>query len=317
MELFEYIDMLQKPYDIFYTDSVHSPLHWHYYSEILYIISGSVRIGCNNREKILYQGDICYFYPLQLHEVTAHDACMETVRYAVIKFNIHTINIPEAYLKKVYDCFVRRTSEEDFCLVLHEDKEEGSIEALVQNIVTEYESRQEMYMLAVQSGIHSLLIAIARRVGKTNRIQKAKHTDLSLSFYHILEYIDTHSSEQLEVQKLAEMCHMSYSNFARLFRENYGRSCFHCRKRGKVVFLGTVRQGFQIFGVFVMGNADTSDSAVFCELHAFLSADNAVIGQLIAGDTAFAFDKPRDGDCIRRGRRNLIKCKFGKCRFPI
>ena len=225
MELFEYIDMLQKPYDIFYTDSVHSPLHWHYYSEILYIISGSVRIVCNNREKILYQGDICYFYPLQLHEVTVHDACVETVRYAVVKFNIHTINIPEAYLKKVYDCFVRRTSEEDFCLVLHEDREDGSIAALIQNIVAEYENRQEMYMLAVQSGIHSLLIAIARRVGKLNRIQKEKHTDLSLSFYHILEYIDTHSSEQLEVQKLAEMCHMSYSNFARLLRENYGRSC--------------------------------------------------------------------------------------------
>ena len=46
-----------------------------------------------------------------------------------------------------------------------------------------------------------------------------------MSFYHILEYIDTHSAEPLEVRQLAEMCYMSYSNFARLFRENYGRSC--------------------------------------------------------------------------------------------
>ena len=30
MELFEYIDLMQQLYDIFYTDSVHSPLHWHY-----------------------------------------------------------------------------------------------------------------------------------------------------------------------------------------------------------------------------------------------------------------------------------------------
>lgn len=35
MELFEYIDLMQQSYDIFYTDSVNSPLHWHYYSEIL------------------------------------------------------------------------------------------------------------------------------------------------------------------------------------------------------------------------------------------------------------------------------------------
>ncbi len=67
MELFEYIDVMQKPYDIFHTNSVKSPLHWHYYSEILYIISGSVLIVYNNREYILHTGDICYFYPLQLH----------------------------------------------------------------------------------------------------------------------------------------------------------------------------------------------------------------------------------------------------------
>ena len=42
---------------------------------------------------------------------------------------------------------------------------------------------------------------------------------------NILEYIDTHSGESLEIQDLAEMCHMSYSHFAKLFRENYGRSC--------------------------------------------------------------------------------------------
>ena len=80
-------------------------------------------------------------------------------------------------------------------------------------------------MLAAQSGIHILLIEIARSVEESGILQQEKHTDISLSFYHILEYIDTHSAEPLEVQQLAEMCHMSYSNFARLFRENYGRSC--------------------------------------------------------------------------------------------
>ena len=33
MEMFEYIDEMKQPYDIFYTDCVHSELHWHYYSE--------------------------------------------------------------------------------------------------------------------------------------------------------------------------------------------------------------------------------------------------------------------------------------------
>jgi len=185
MELFEYIDLMQQPYDIFYTDSVNSPLHWHYYSEILYIISGSVKIVCNNQEKIMYKGDICYFYPLQLHEVTAHKNCTEKVKYAVVKFNIHTINIPKAYLQKMYDCFLRRTAEEDFCLILHKDETDGKMADMIPHMVAEYERRDEMYMLAVQSGIHALLIAMARKTGKINAFQREKHTDTNLSFYHI------------------------------------------------------------------------------------------------------------------------------------
>lgn len=225
MELFEYIDLMHKPYDIFYTDSVHSPLHWHYYSEILYIISGSVKIVCNNKEKILYRGDTCYFYPLQLHEVSEHSECNEEVKYEVVKFNIHTINIPEAYLQKMYDCFVRRTADEDFCLVVPSEESSEKIGACVRDIVAEFEGKSAMYMLAVQSGIHSLLIEIARKIDKPIPKTREKHSEQNLSFYSILEYIDTHSSERLEVAQLADLCHMSYSNFARLFRENYGRSC--------------------------------------------------------------------------------------------
>lgn len=221
MELFEYIDIMNQPYDIFYTDNVHSPLHWHYYSEILYILSGSIRILCNNKETLLHKGEICYFYPLQLHGVEPDAECKETVRYAVIKFNIQTLHVPKAYLQTMYDCFVHRTAEDDFCIILHDEQKVPSI---VENIVEEYESKEMMHMLAVQSGIFSLLITLARKIEK-KKPQCEKHSGQNLSFYHILEYIDAHSAEQLEVKDLAAMCHMSYSHFARMFRENYGRSC--------------------------------------------------------------------------------------------
>lgn len=68
-------------------------------------------------------------------------------------------------------------------------------------------------------------LKLQEELKKNGVIQREKHSDIGLSFYHILEYIDAHSAEPLEVRQLAEMCHMSYSNFARLFRENYGRSC--------------------------------------------------------------------------------------------
>ncbi len=44
-------------------------------------------------------------------------------------------------------------------------------------------------------------------------------------FDNITEYIDRHYNEQLQVKELAKMCNMSYSNFARSFRQLYNQSC--------------------------------------------------------------------------------------------
>lgn len=224
MQLFEYIDVLNQPYDIFYTDSVSSPLHWHYYSEIIYITKGSVTITCNNKKAILREGDLCYIYPLQLHAFTeAQDA---EVRYAVLKFDIHTINIPQAYITKMYGIFIRRTHETDFCIIIHSELLNSlSIESLIRHTVKEYTDKNDFYSLQVQADIYTLLIELARKTEKKIAGEREKRTETDFSFYHILEYIDTHSGEPLEIQELAEMCHMSYSHFAKLFRENYGRSC--------------------------------------------------------------------------------------------
>ena len=221
MELFEYIDVMNQPYDIFCTDNVNSPLHWHYYSEILCMYSGSVRIICNESETILSKGSLCYIYPLQLHSVKPDPACTEPVQYAVIKFNLSGLHIPKAYLQPMYDSFIHRTEHDDFCLVIHKN---DRITELTRDILKEYESSEFLNMLAVQSDIISLLIHIARNVSQKEK-KAPRHPEQDLSFYHILEYIDAHSAEPLEASRLARLCNMSYSHFARMFRENYGRSC--------------------------------------------------------------------------------------------
>lgn len=224
MQLFEYIDVLKKPYDIFYTSSVNSPLHWHYYSEIIYMTKGTVTITCNNKKAVLNEGDLCYIYPLQLH---AFSKAEETdIQYAVLKFDIHTINIPQAHISKIYEIFIKRTSETDFCITIPGSQlNKTYMDSLIEHTIKEYAEKKEFYSLQVQADIFTLLIEFARKANKKIIPLQEPHTDMEFSFYHILEYIDTHSGEPLEIKELAEMCHMSYSHFAKLFRENYGRSC--------------------------------------------------------------------------------------------
>lgn len=185
---------------------------------------GSVMIICNNKKSVLKEGDLCYIYPLQLHEfLEAGDA---EVQYAVLKFDIHTINIPQAYISKFYDIFIRRTQENDFCMIIAgKQLNRADIDFLISRTIREYTEKNDFYALQVQADIYTLLIEFARKTEKEIIDLKEGRTDTDFSFYHILEYIDTHSGEPLEIHELAEMCHMSYSHFAKLFRENYGRSC--------------------------------------------------------------------------------------------
>lgn len=220
MELFEYIDNLNTPYDIFYTSSTKSPMHWHYYSEILYMRKGKIRLICNDYSFVLEEGDICYIYPLQLHEVQKVDE--GEVDYAVIKFDIHTINIPDAYVHIMYDYFVTRTGENDYAIIV---KNAFDMKSVVESVVSECSSNEELHMFQMQADIYSVLIALARKCDKKLPSVKEKQSDDSLSIYHILEYIDLHSEEAIDISDLAGKCHLSYSHFARLFREQYGRSC--------------------------------------------------------------------------------------------
>lgn len=223
MKLFEYIDLMDKPYDIFYTDSVASPLHWHYYCEILYIRKGSILLICNNDSFTLQSGDICYIYPLVLHETQPVNNDDE-VDYAVIKFDIHTINIPQPFLEGIYNYFVNNTGEKENCLIIKSDSLPNDFPKLISNTVDEYNEKKEFSALQIQANIYSILISIARLTDKTIQVNAGK-TSEDLSLNNILEYIDTHSSEPLNIQELARKCNMSYSYFAKKFKENFGRSC--------------------------------------------------------------------------------------------
>ena len=79
----------------------------------------------------------------------------------------------------------------------------------------------------IYANLSVMLIQMVRswEEGDTALTEEKKEEGTSVFFANILEYIDTHSFETIQVQELAEKSGMSYSNFARLFKKQYGRSC--------------------------------------------------------------------------------------------
>lgn len=222
MQLFEYIDILNQPYDIFITESTHCNAHWHYYCEILYILEGTVGVQGDGQEYTLRPGELCFIYPRQIHEICPTG---DTAKYAVLKFDIHSLHLPQVYSGKLHSFFAKQPQDTAICIHLHKEPQTSSLKPLILQIIEEYQEKKDFYMLQIQANLSSLLISIARNTPETQN-SADKSLDAQPPFFHqILEYIDAHSGAPLQAQELAEMCHMSYSYFAKLFRETYGRSC--------------------------------------------------------------------------------------------
>ena len=83
------------------------------------------------------------------------------------------------------------------------------------------------------------------------------------------------------------------------------------RNRGEiaeVVVFSAIGDGFQIFGITTVGDANTGDLALLCHVYCLLFFYNRIIRKLISGDPAAFLHKTDDVLGVGAGLRNLIQC---------
>lgn len=228
-KLFEYIDTLSSPYEAFTVVPEHDGfpvrLHWHYYMEIILMLEGHVTVECDKDTHILAPGDVFVFCPKSIHSITCHEN--EKFTYGVLKFDIGRLSIPGSStpsLRLLFDA-VKQSS-----LSLHFTAAElpgDRIYSLVSTCIHELEHLNYGYDMILHASLCSLLIELIRVLKKRgfNTDSALAGTGTNTTIDTITEYIDAHSSEHIIVSDLADMCNMSYSYFAKSFKQIYGRSC--------------------------------------------------------------------------------------------
>lgn len=227
MQLFEYIDVLNTPYEI-HTEEINDndfyiKPHWHYFIEILYMIEGQISVECNGLARFLNCGDLLIIQAHTLHQIKSTN--LLPARYDVIKFDLKFLKIPRAY--SPYFRYIFSNTQENGTLFYPQKLiAETPVSDLIENCIDELRNRQFAYELNVQSNLSKLLVILIRLI-ENNRIYENSTNEEQINsfFFNVLEYIDAHSSETLHVHNLAKLSGMSYSNFAKKFKKQYGRSC--------------------------------------------------------------------------------------------
>ncbi len=230
--LFEYTDRLNAPYECFIVDANIVQSHWHYFMEIIYMIEGKAMMNCDGESYIMEQGDLLLFLPNQIHSIYA--VANVPMKYYVLKFDISQLapsaNASTAALGGIHFNSLFRIAKGNPAATLcfrAEQLKNFPLDHMFQEACEEMRRQDYGYRIMMQSNI-SMLLTYILRCWRENGFDTDKSLALlseDETIYSITEYIDSHIQEALKVEELAELCHMSYSYFAKTFREVYGQSC--------------------------------------------------------------------------------------------
>lgn len=151
------------------------------------------------------------------------------IKYQVLKFDLNFLNINTNYKTRFLKIFELAYSKNPEYLFFSSGMlKDLPIYEIFNACIKELNTKNYGYDIVVCSHISTLLSYFARNwIGRGLNIDEAIRTsnDKSNAFAGITEYIEKHYNEPLRINELAEMCGMSYSNFARLFKQTYHQSC--------------------------------------------------------------------------------------------
>ena len=228
---FEYSDTLNSPYEAFYFDSslCQFPIlpHWHYFIEIIYMLEGSAYLEIDQDNYVLEEGDLILIHPKQTHGI--YSTGKLPIKYGVLKFDAAHLNIPNSSLPKISQILqMAQDTPEISGYFPQESLSHIPMKKLFDSCVQTVFEKQFGYDVLAHSYyclIVMELIKIWIQHGFQLKQQSSSKTSESLS--EILEYMNNHASEPIKIEQLAAMCNMSYSHFAKEFKQYYGQTCKH------------------------------------------------------------------------------------------
>lgn len=230
-ELFEYSDILNAPFQAFAGDWMVVKPHWHYFTEMVYLVEGTLYAEVEDKTYTMNPGDLIIFHPKQIHsflDYPVKTAQPTKPKFYVIKFDDMILSNTTPGSPKLPKLLENvNNSSLSSNLITARDLRFNPVKLFFENCIWETNNRQFGYDIKVASTI-SLIITELIRIWLRQGFEFSSKTtfdQFSSKDFSVLEYIDKHSSENINIEKLASKCGMCYSNFAKQFKAQFGKTC--------------------------------------------------------------------------------------------
>ncbi|AUS96891.1 hypothetical protein CDQ84_01935 [Clostridium thermosuccinogenes] len=194
--------------------------HWHERIEFLYFVKGKAVIRCNSKPIHVKEGDFIVVNSNDLHQ---GESASDNLEYYCIIVDTSLLQSRSTDACEVK--YITPISENNI-LFKNKVSNDDNIKKAVGNIITEFEKKEIGYEMAIKSSIYNLLVLLLRNHIELVLTPKEYNTRVKNldRFNKILQHIETHYAEDLNLDNLCSMANMSRYYFCRLFRQVTGKT---------------------------------------------------------------------------------------------
>lgn len=203
-----------------------SSLHWHFYSEIIYVNEGAQEVTVGNNIVRLNKGELIYINPQQVH--LAYSCSNSYTALTVLKFDptILKSSLESELENKLLMPFLNQVSIQNLyyskCQI-----DRTNIKALLKSILEEQNNHQYGYEYALRNKTCEVILNLMRELNKSGNVisndNGINEKDLD-SFYKVMRYINDNFKEEILTSDICKICNLSYSNFAVKFKRLTGKT---------------------------------------------------------------------------------------------
>lgn len=213
--------MTNRSYEINYyrdKDFKAVSLHSHDFYELYFFVNGDASYIIENGHYKMQSGDILLISPQNLHQLDINDS-NETYERIVLWLNPKYVKRLSSSKTNLATCFTVCDKRKDFLI------RDFLLSQNVNNLLTELYTRNDAKDfgndIECENIIRQILLALCKyeQTVENNPVDSMKRQRTNPTVATVIEYIDSHLSENLSLDILAEKIYMSKFYLSRLFKE--------------------------------------------------------------------------------------------------
>ena len=211
--------------------------HWQKEIELVYIREGSASFHVANHSFTANEGDLVICESGQIHYSDSYNT-KNQLDFLIFDPLIISTRFQNPHFKSP--------------LITTEELKEYNLTDALQRLFTlvseELDKKQPYYEEIIVSAIREFWFLLKRTLPRTEKVKEVgKRTRMLAEFQELLDYIDSHYSEELTLEDAASMMHFSPSHFSKTFKKIMGA----CARHTPTDVLASRREGVPSVGILV------------------------------------------------------------------